>query len=473
MRLLLLAPLLIACGGAHAADERVRLPTTAPATSSGRTSKPQGAANTPPPPARGSILSEVIYGGDAEVDARAIAIDAAGNRWIAGAFRGASARLGTTAPRASADYDAFLVKLDSANAPAWWNVFGGSGADYGDSVVVDRDGAVWFSGAFSSPVIDLGGGPLRCAGVHDLFLVKLDGSGKLLLQKRYGDALDQIDLQLAADPNGGVVATGWYNGTVDFGTGPVANPNVKASFVASLDEKGQARWASAFGHRLDYAGTSAIVLGDKTFVSGGSEGTAEFVRGGAPATKNDLGPVLLELDAKGKRIAAKRFGSGADNLATSLAAAPGGGFRYVVSSRGEVDFGSAAHAKANVAVTTIASFDRDGAVVWAKPIAAVGGGTVSAIAVDANGTTFVVGQTEVPVPGSPWGGTKTNGFVVAIDDKGEMIWKTFIERGGRTWLSGVALEREGRLVVVGAALHDVGGVPARANNGLFVATLVP
>jgi hypothetical protein len=415
----------------------------------------------------GAILGERIYGGDAAVNGGSVAVDRRGNLFVVGSF-GGTATFGRLPPITSEKEDAYLVKMDPAGEPLWSKRLGGSGLDYGDDVAVDAEDNVWVSGAFESRTIDLGGGPLRCAGVHDLFLAKLDGEGKLLFAKRFGDAQDQIDLRLRAAPDAGVVASGWFNGTIDFGAGPVHSPWNKASFVARLGGDGRARWSVAFGHRLDYAATDAVVGADgDVYVSGGSDGTSEFVPGGRPATAYDLGPVLLVFDAAGKRRAACRYGSGADNLSTAVGVDSAGNVRLVAASRGGMDFGAGpAGAAQGQEALVVSSFDSRGDLLWSRRLLPSSPMlSVAAARVDGEGNTVLAGQLNEPTQGS------SRGFVIKLTSDGEVAWSLEIDRGGvMTWMSGLAFDPHGRIVATGTVARTLG---SSMRNGLLVLTIAP
>ena len=430
---------------------------------------PAPAASEPPPPVGkaepapapvalgGTILDEHIYGGDAGIDGGTLAIDRQGNRYVVGSFRG-TASFGDLPALPSEQEDIYFAKFDAAGRPLFAKRFGGSGLDYGGDIVADDEGHVYLSGAFESPTIDLGSGPLRCAGVHDIFLAKFADDGKLLWVHRYGDKQDQIDLRLRADPQGGVAMTGWFKGTVDFGAGPVRSPYNRASFVARVDADGRARWSSWFGYRLDYAEPdSTFGKGGTLYVSGGSDAK--------PPAKNDLGPVLIAFDVDGRQRSLRRFGSGADNLSTAIAADATGGLRYVVGSRGTVDFGL--RPQNGQEALYIASFAPDGTLAWSRKLLESRILSVAAARVDVKGNTIIAGQ--VDEPQGQWG-TRESGYVMKIDAHGNLVWRVDIARGGMTWLSGLAFDPDGRIVVTGA----VGRVDGqRMLNGLYVAVIAP
>jgi hypothetical protein len=74
--------------------------------------------------------------------------------------------------------------------------------------------------------MSLGGDTLSTAGSSDIFLAKFDTSGGHVWSQQFvggpppgGDHASGV----AADADGNVLATGWFQGTVDFGAGPVVS----------------------------------------------------------------------------------------------------------------------------------------------------------------------------------------------------------------------------------------------------------
>ena len=405
----------------------------------------------------GSILDQLILGGDAGIDGGTIAIDGHGRRFVVGSFRG-TASFGDLPPLFGEQEDAYLLALDATGRPLYAKRFGGSGLDYGGDVVVGSEGDVYLSGAFESSTIDLGSGPMRCAGIHDIFLARFGADGDLRWARRYGDKQDQINLRLTADPNGGVAATGWFKGTVDFGAGPVRSPWNRAAFVARIDAAGHARWSSWFGYRYDYAETASAFDPDgRLWVSGGSDDQ--------PPAKNDLGPVLITFDSRGQKLALRRFGGGADNLSTAVVADAQGGVRLIVGSRGSVDFGP--RPQNGEEALYIASFDAQGTRRWSRRLITSRILSIAAARIDAQGTTYLAGQSDEPAGTFA---THETGFVIAIDSSGRVRWQKTVFLGGMTWFSGMALDPAGRVVVTGAVGRLDG---QKMLNGLLILTLLP
>jgi outer membrane protein assembly factor BamB len=384
--------------------------------------------SSPKSAASGEVIDLQTIRAVADVSSAAAVTDARGRAFIVGSI---DKRLS----------DAYVLALDAKHEPLWTKHFGGRGVDEGDDVAVDATG-VYVSGVFASPSIDLGGGPLANAGGRDLFLAKYDFDGKLLWAKRYGDALDQGSMRLRAHPDGGVIATGWFDGTLDFGSGPVRGVDARASYVARIDGSGRALWARAFGHRFDFAETDAVIdARGHVFVSGGSDGTSELVPGGGPRDHYDLGPVLLELDDHGVIVSTKRFGGGANNMTTALALAPDGSLRFAAATLGAVDFGDGLQPAPGHVDVHVARFDAAGTLAWrAQPF---GGllARVEALAVDARGDTIVVGEI--------LRANASRGIAVALSPSGTIRWTYELAGGIRSSLQRVSFDARGRVVLVG------------------------
>src|SRR5439155_25059398 len=72
-----------------------------------------------------------------------------------------------------------------ASGGAWPKRFGGAGVDYSHAVAADSRGNLVVAGYFQGTA-DFGGGPLTSAGGFDIFVAKFSPTGTYLWGKRYG-----------------------------------------------------------------------------------------------------------------------------------------------------------------------------------------------------------------------------------------------------------------------------------------------
>lgn len=148
-----------------------------------------------------------------------VAVDAGGNVFVLGNFKG-KASFGGKEFDAGSTNNVFLVKLDKEGDHVWSKDFGvPTDADEATSLRLDGGKPVLF-GAFTKQ-IDFGGGALTSGGGYDVFLAKLDEEGCEIHSASYGGAMLQRGETLGIDPTGNILIAGSFDGTVDFGTGPV------------------------------------------------------------------------------------------------------------------------------------------------------------------------------------------------------------------------------------------------------------
>ena len=116
---------------------------------------------------------------------RAIAVDASGIVYVTGDFNGTvdfDPGAGTSNLTSAGDNDVFVSKLDSSGSLVWAKSFGGSSAEFGQSIEVDGSGNVTALGTFQLVVdFDPGAGTrnLSSLGSNDVFVSKLDSAGAL------------------------------------------------------------------------------------------------------------------------------------------------------------------------------------------------------------------------------------------------------------------------------------------------------
>ncbi|KYF92935.1 hypothetical protein BE18_24915 [Sorangium cellulosum] len=93
----------------------------------------------------------------------------------------------------------------------WARAYGGPGEQGATSIVSDAWGNYYVSGVFNGTV-DFGAGPLTSAGGSDVFLLKLDPSGSVIWSRRFGSEHDERAPSLAVDGSGNIYFAGTYDG---------------------------------------------------------------------------------------------------------------------------------------------------------------------------------------------------------------------------------------------------------------------
>jgi len=167
---------------------------------------------------------------------------------------------GATQSKGAGEFDAWVVKIDREGRLAWDRHFGGPATDWASALTTTRDGGLAV-GAYTQ---DVSGGP------YDFWVIRLDGGGRLLWQRRYGGAATDWSNAIAETTDGDLVVVGHTEST---GAG---GPDF---WVLKLNADGDPLWAQSFGGaETDYASTVTATR-DGGVVVGGmtrSEGAGAF-----------------------------------------------------------------------------------------------------------------------------------------------------------------------------------------------------
>ncbi len=129
--------------------------------------------------------------------------------------------------------DDLVAKLDAQGNHVWSKGFEDSLYCNVTKVAVDPAGNVLVTGELGT-AMDFGGGPLVSAGDKDAFAVRFDASGNHLWSKRFGAGGNQYASGAAVDGLGAVLLGGYFEQTIDLGTGPLVSGGGLDMFVGKL-----------------------------------------------------------------------------------------------------------------------------------------------------------------------------------------------------------------------------------------------
>ena len=181
--------------------------------------------------------------------------------------------------------------------PSWTKRLGGSEDDFiwgvspdsKGSVTTDAQDHLFVTGTFAGTV-DFGGGGLKSAGKDDIFVASYDENGKHLWSKRFGGAQRDSGVGIAVDPQGHIVFTGSFLGSVNLGKGSLAAIGPSANIViGSFDTSGAIRWSKAFGGtNKAFAPAIAVDPSGNIALIGGFVGSVDL--GGGPLKGANIPP---------------------------------------------------------------------------------------------------------------------------------------------------------------------------------------
>jgi D-alanyl-D-alanine carboxypeptidase len=205
----------------------------------------------------GEFLWVKQQGGNRNTQANAIAVDAAGNTYTIGTFRGVedfdpnAGVVNLTSPSIT-DSDIYISKLDPNGNLVWVRQLGGRGSDEGNAIALDSQGNLYVTGNFTGT--DFRFNPSNPSqtyrsvdGRKDIFVTKFTTNGEFVWSRQIDAAENQDALSLTVDRAGNLYYGGEFRGTVDFDPGagvtPLTSPNAISSFVSKLNARGEFQWA--------------------------------------------------------------------------------------------------------------------------------------------------------------------------------------------------------------------------------------
>jgi hypothetical protein len=230
----------------------------------------------------GDANSQLAYG---------VAAGGSGNIALTGTFWSTVDFGGGTLTSAGND-DIFVVKFDANGNHLWSKRFGdASFSQNAWGIAADGSGNAVVTGSFWGTV-NFGGGALTSAGLNDIFIAKFDTNGNHLWSKRCGDTSQQEGRGVAIDAWGNVIMTGHSSGTVDFGGGPVSSAGSYDVFVVKYNASGNHIWSKCFGDMYAQYGQCAVADGlGNVIATGYFDNTVNF--GGATLTSTGGWDIFL------------------------------------------------------------------------------------------------------------------------------------------------------------------------------------
>lgn len=382
-----------------------------------------------------------------------LALDASGNVYTTGQFRGTAdldPGAGTanfTAPGSGGWPDAYVTKMDAAGNFVWAKQIGGTTIDQGTAVSVDASGNVYICGDFSGTVdFDPGAGVYNLtagsAGYQDFFVMKLNASGNFLWAKSFGGTLSDYAYGLALTSTNQVVVTGLFQNTVDFDPGAgivnLVSPGLTDVFVLKLDTDGNYVWAGAIaGTNTESGNDVAIDASDNILLTGRFAGTTDFDPGAgtfnlvSQSATHDI--FICKLTSAGNFSWAGKIGGASVDYGQGITTDPSGNV-YVTGffESLNVDFNIGAgtnNLSSGLRDAFVLKMDASGNYLWAKSFQGSPSQTEEgeAVAVDANGNVYVTGRFDGLTDFNPGTGVSNftpsnyDGFVCKLNSTGNFL----------------------------------------------------
>ena len=162
------------------------------------------------------------FGGPGEDVAYGIALDKGGNIAIVGSFENSISFGGSTLASAGLS-DGFLAKFSPMGNHLWSTRLGTAEVDIVYAVASDDVGNIVMTGAVQS------------GGQQDVMVSKYSPVGALSWTHNYGSAsANDVGYGIALDSTGNVFVTGYFQSTVNFGSGNLPSAGFSDAFLLKL-----------------------------------------------------------------------------------------------------------------------------------------------------------------------------------------------------------------------------------------------
>ncbi len=352
-------------------------------------------------------------------EARAIAIDAKGNVWVAGVTEGSF--FGQSSAGGS---DVFLRKYNASGRELWTRQFGTPAADEGVAVAVDGRGNAWVAG------VTYGAFPgYSNAGAEDIFLRKHDPQGRELWTQQLGGAEPDQVAAIAVDDKGNL----WVAGNSGSGAGK--------SFVRQYDAEGKPLWIRELGA---YQQATALA----------TDGAGNLWVAGSVRDRSRAGGFVCKYDPSGNQVWMRQLSNRGGDGALSIAGGEEGkvwvaGYAPVQSLPKAYDL-------------FVRQYDPYGNELWSRQFAGGQGEHPLAIVVDRFGRVWVAGSTQGP------SASRSDAFVRLYDANGGELWRHQFGSADFDWVQAIALGQEGSLGVAGVTWGSLANQSPAGMKDAFV-----
>jgi Beta-propeller repeat len=357
-----------------------------------------------------TLLYSDYLGGNSTDRGYAIAVDAAGDAFVAGFS--SSANFPSTAgayQTGSTGSNAFVTKLNPSGTALVYSTFlGGDGYAVGDGIAVDTSGNVYVMGTASTNFPTTAGAyQTTYAGGNDVFVTKLNAAGSALLYSTYlGGSAQEDGRGIAVDGSGDAYVTGdTYSDNFPTTAGAFRTSfgGGTDGFAAELNATGSALVYSTFlpGNQYDQGSGIAVDNSGDAYVAGYTESSNFPTTAGALQTTfgGSYDAFVTKLNAAGTAAVYSTFLGGSNYDQGEGIAVDGSGNAYVGGWSASANFPLTSDAFQSTLVggapaAFVAKLNSSGsALIYSSFLGGNNSSTGYAIAVDSAGSAYLAGST--------------------------------------------------------------------------------
>jgi hypothetical protein len=203
-----------------------------------------------------------------------------GNSVVAGAFSATIQLQEPPALQTKGGMDIFVAALSPTTKRLWQLQLGGPGDDFSSYLTHDSAGNVYLAGTFQQSLV-VAGKTLMAKGGSDIILARISPAGTVDWATSFGGPGNDAPRGFASSPTGDLVVVGEFQGSIEIGGGMRNSRGMIDGFVAAFDGRdGSYRWDHTYGDGLhDRAVAVAVDGSGESWVSVDFQGTVDFGMG--------------------------------------------------------------------------------------------------------------------------------------------------------------------------------------------------
>jgi Beta-propeller repeat len=263
---------------------------------------------------------------------------------------------------------------------------------------------------------------------------------------------------IAVDNSGNIYITGYFGGSVTFGTTTLVSAGGADVFIVKYDSGGNVVWARrAGGTTVDYGHAIAVSGGGDVYVMGYFMGTSNFNNPSAPgsneitsAGSDDI--FLAKYDNSGTFQWAKRAGGSSSDIGYGLAVS--GSEIYITGYFSSTANFNTPSASGGIMITSVGSSDiflakynDAGTLLWARRAGGASGDGGSGVAISGNDV-YITGYFRQTADFSTSSITSAGAlspdiFIAKYNDAGTLLWARRAGGAGTDFGNGIAVSGNG------------------------------
>lgn len=377
-------------------------------------------------------------------------------------------------PRGGTDY--FVFRSNAGGQIVWQGMFGGSGTDIPYAAVATSDGGFLIGGSSASGI---GGDRTQASqGGTDYWVIRLDGNGNKLWDKRYGGSGNDALKVIAATTDGGFILMGESTSSASGDkTSARCDPYSDDLWVLKIGANGDVLWQIAQGgvfneraRSINVATDGSILLGATTDSDLGCTITqAKYDAGGALYTGDYW---ICKLTSAGAKVWDKRYGgNNGDELAKAFWMSDGGAI-LIGSSRSTVSGVRTAPMIGSTDVWVV-KVDANGTKQWDRAFGGNGIQTVADAVAVPNAGWMVMCSANAPVGGdvstAPRGGFDY--WMLRLGSNGRRSWDLRYGSSSDDYARKIAILSDGYPLLGGISDGGIDGdksVPAWGSSDIWL-----